>query len=75
MNYAALEKTPKVVGTKYQSEQLQVVIGTEVADYFAPIAKELGLDETSERSEGEKKESYPYLWILFPVYLVQSYQR
>lgn len=55
VNYAALEKTPKVVGTKYQSEQLQVVIGTEVADYFAPIAKELGLDETSERSEGEKK--------------------
>ena len=51
----ALKKTPKVVGTKYQSEQLQVVIGTEVADYFAPIAKELGLDETSERSEGEKK--------------------
>lgn len=55
VDYAALEKTPKVVGTKYQSEQLQVVIGTEVADYFAPIAKELGLDETSERSEGEKK--------------------
>ncbi|MBO0462054.1 PTS glucose transporter subunit IIA [Enterococcus sp. DIV1298c] len=55
VDYAALEKTPKVVGTKYQSEQLQVVIGTEVADYFAPIAKELGLDETREQNEGEKK--------------------
>ncbi|EAC5490521.1 PTS beta-glucoside transporter subunit EIIBCA, partial [Listeria monocytogenes] len=45
VDYAALEKTPKVVGTKYQSNQLQVVIGTDVADYYAPLAKELGLDE------------------------------
>ncbi|KAF1301975.1 glucose PTS transporter subunit IIA [Candidatus Enterococcus willemsii] len=55
VNYSALEKISKVVGTKYQSEQLQVVIGTDVADYFAPIAKELGLDEDGTQSSNEKK--------------------
>lgn len=55
VDYAALEKIAKVVGTKYQSDQLQVVIGTDVADYFAPIAKELGLDENSQQDDGEKK--------------------
>ena len=43
-----VRKTPKVVGTKYQSNQLQVVIGTDVADYYAPLAKELGLDEANQ---------------------------
>ncbi|MBO0472157.1 PTS glucose transporter subunit IIA [Enterococcus ureasiticus] len=55
VDYAALEKMPKVVGTKYQSDQLQVVIGTDVADYFTPIAKELGLDENSQQGDTEKK--------------------
>ena len=55
VDYAALEKIPKVVGTKYQSDQLQVVIGTDVADYFAPLAKELGLDENSQQENTEKK--------------------
>lgn len=55
VDYAALDKIPKVVGTKYQSDQLQVVIGTDVADYFASLAKELGLDENSQTESGEKK--------------------
>ncbi|HFX3874630.1 TPA: glucose PTS transporter subunit IIA [Enterococcus faecium] len=55
VDYQALEKIPQVVGTKYQSDQLQVVIGTDVADYFAPVAKELGLDENSQQETGEKK--------------------
>jgi PTS system beta-glucosides-specific IIC component len=55
VDYAALEKTPKVVGTKYQSNQLQVVIGTDVADYYAPLAKELGLDEANQGGTSEKK--------------------
>ena len=55
VDYAALDKIPKVVGTKYQSDQLQVVIGTDVADYFAPLAKELGLDENSQQGDTEKK--------------------
>lgn len=55
VDYAALDKIPKVVGTKYQSDQLQVVIGTDVADYFASLAKELGLDENSQQGDTEKK--------------------
>ncbi|MGJ1064121.1 glucose PTS transporter subunit IIA [Enterococcus faecium] len=55
VDYQALEKIPQVVGTKYQSDQLQVVIETDVADYFAPVAKELGLDENSQQETGEKK--------------------
>ncbi|PWS23731.1 PTS beta-glucoside transporter subunit EIIBCA [Enterococcus faecium] len=55
VDYQALEKIPQVVGTKYQSDQLQVVIGTDVADYFAPVAKELGLDENSQQETDEKK--------------------
>lgn len=55
VDYAGLEKITKVVGTKYQSDQLQVVIGTDVAEYFAPIAKALGLDENSQQGDGEKK--------------------
>lgn len=55
VDYEALEKIPHVVGTKYQSDQLQVVIGTDVADYFRPLAKELGLEETRIVDSGEKK--------------------
>lgn len=55
VDYAGLEKITKVVGTKYQSDQLQVVIGTDVAEYFAPIAKVLGLDENGQQGDGEKK--------------------
>lgn len=55
VDYQALEKIPKVLGTKYQSDQLQIVIGTDVDDYFQPIAKELGLDGTKENQTQEKK--------------------
>lgn len=55
VDYASLEKTPKVVGTKYQSDQLQVVIGTDVADYYGPLAKKLGLDDKSQQISTEKK--------------------
>ncbi len=55
VDYAALEKTPKVVGTKYQSNQLQVVIGTDVGDYYGPLAKKLGLDDNSQQPSAEKK--------------------
>ncbi|OTN77442.1 hypothetical protein A5886_002542 [Enterococcus sp. 8G7_MSG3316] len=55
VDYSALEKTPKVVGTKFQSNQLQVVIGTDVADYYGPLASKLGLDEKSQQTSTEKK--------------------
>jgi PTS system beta-glucosides-specific IIC component len=45
-----------VVGAQYQNEQMQVVIGTNVADYFEPIAKILDLDSTNaENAPKEKK--------------------
>ncbi|MGM0124458.1 hypothetical protein IGI37_001836 [Enterococcus sp. AZ194] len=56
VDYKALEKIPKVVGTKFQSEQLQVVIGTDVADYFKPLAKELGLDGNQAQSDVPKEK-------------------
>lgn len=55
VDYSALEKLSMVVGTKYQSNQLQVVIGTDVADFFAPIARELDLDENNQIGEKKKK--------------------
>ncbi|MDT2809702.1 glucose PTS transporter subunit IIA [Enterococcus asini] len=55
VDYQALEKIPKVLGTKYQSDQLQIVIGTDVDDYFQPLAKELGLDGTTENQTKEQK--------------------
>ncbi|MHC5217514.1 glucose PTS transporter subunit IIA [Enterococcus sp. LJL128] len=56
IDYAALEKISGVVGTKYQSDQLQIVIGTAVADYYQTLAKILGLDsERQETANGEKK--------------------
>ena len=74
VDYTALEKIPKVVGTKYQSNQLQVVIGTDVADYYAPLAKELGLDEKNQESS-EKKALSRCLWIQSPVYSDQLFQQ
>lgn len=55
VDYEALEKTAKVLGTKYQNEQLQVVIGTDVADYYTSLSKQLGLDESKEQLTDEKK--------------------
>lgn len=55
VDYTALEKNPNIVGTKYQSDQLQVVIGTDVADYYSPLAKQLGIDENSQQEDTEKK--------------------
>lgn len=45
IDYQTLEKIPGVVGTKYQSDQLQIVIGTTVADYYGTLAKLLDLDQ------------------------------
>ena len=60
VNYKALEDIPKVVGVKYTNKQLQIVIGTDVADYFEPLAKQLGLDTTNQdqrvNAESEEKK-------------------
>ncbi|EQC78678.1 PTS system, beta-glucoside-specific IIA, IIB, and IIC component [Enterococcus sp. HSIEG1] len=51
-----------------------MVIGTDVADYYAPLAKELGLDEKSQESS-EKKALSRCLWIQSPVYSDQLFQQ
>ncbi|MER2002593.1 MAG: glucose PTS transporter subunit IIA [Carnobacterium inhibens] len=58
INYKELEKLPGVVGTKFQSDQLQIVIGTNVADYYEVLAKELGIEneaDSNNNQRGEKK--------------------
>lgn len=48
VNYDELEKVSGVMGTKYQSDQLQVVIGTTVTEYFTTLATILNLESESE---------------------------
>lgn len=51
INYDKLDKIPEVVGTKYQNEQLQIVIGTDVVNYYNEIANQLGLDKSSDDND------------------------
>lgn len=55
INYDGLNNLPKVLGTKYQNEQLQIVIGTDVVDYYTVLAKLLGLDDNEKPTSTEKK--------------------
>lgn len=57
INYDKLNLNPAIVGVKYQSDQLQIVIGTNVAEYFTPLSKLLGLEhnEDHKQDKGEKK--------------------
>ncbi|MER2227456.1 MAG: glucose PTS transporter subunit IIA [Carnobacterium sp.] len=65
INYKELEKIPGVVGTKYQSDQLQIVIGTNVVDYYEVLVKELGIEnETdSNSSQGSEKKGLVSLFM------------
>lgn len=56
VNYKALEDIPKVVGVKYTNKQLQIVIGTDVADYFEPLALQLGLDTSKDDQPSDEPE-------------------
>lgn len=55
INYDGLNNLPKILGTKYQNEQLQIVIGTDVVDYYTVLAKLLGLDDNEKPTSTEKK--------------------
>lgn len=55
VNYDNLEKDTNIVGTKYQSDQLQIVIGTDVENYFTEIANILHIDSGEENENKEKK--------------------
>jgi PTS system beta-glucosides-specific IIC component len=41
VNYTVLQKNSAIVGTKFQNDQLQIVIGTDVEKYFDPLVKKL----------------------------------
>lgn len=57
VNDEQLNKIPGIVGVTYQSDQLQIIIGTHVSDYFTPLSKLLGLEnsENTQQEKGEKK--------------------
>lgn len=48
INYDELNNIPGVVGTKFQSDQLQVIMGTKVAKYFIPLSQELGIEDSDK---------------------------
>lgn len=53
-----LEAIQGVQGSLYQNGQFQVIIGTDVDDYYKPVAEQLGLDAdavATEDNPGEKK--------------------
>ncbi len=55
VDYKELEAIPGVMGTKFQSGQLQVVLGTSVGEYYNETAKILGLDTAPASQPKEKK--------------------
>lgn len=57
-------KIPGVLGTKFASGQLQVVVGTEVESYFAALAQLLGLKDGEESGGGEEEEKKGIVGVL-----------
>lgn len=57
IEYKELENIPGVLGTKYQNDQMQIVIGTNVEDYYEVLSKELGIDsETNDTDQQNEKK-------------------
>ncbi|WP_234404306.1 PTS transporter subunit EIIB [Listeria grayi] len=52
----AIKDIPEVVGAQNQNNQYQIIIGTDVDDYFQPLAKELGIDEDGTESDGKREK-------------------
>lgn len=63
VNFDKVKSIDGVVGAQYQNEQMQVVIGTHVEDYFEPIAKLLDLDSSTETSEVQKRKGIVSLFM------------
>lgn len=56
INEPAIKDIPEVVGAQNQNNQYQIVIGTDVDDYFQPLAKELGIEEDNLVTNKDNKE-------------------
>lgn len=64
VDYTDLEKIKEVVGVKYQNDQLQIVIGTNVDEYFTPLADQLGLnDQQNMKSASTEKKGLVSLFM------------
>lgn len=56
INFSNINELPGVVGSQYQNEQMQIIIGTHVEDFFTPLADCLGLDsEITDTNLSPKK--------------------
>lgn len=63
VNYEALEKVSGVMGTKFQSDQLQVVIGTNVTEYYTTLASVLKIEAEAETSSPSEKKGIVSLFM------------
>ncbi|VDG22570.1 glucose PTS transporter subunit IIA [Lactiplantibacillus mudanjiangensis] len=63
VNFDQLKDITGVVGAQYQNEQMQVVIGTEVAKYFDAVAQILHLDTEAPTNEAAEKKGLVSLFM------------
>ncbi len=54
VNHEALMKEQAVVGTNHKNEQLQIVIGTNVNEYYETVASLLGMDTEDTSTESNE---------------------
>lgn len=54
VNHEALMKEQAVVGTNHKNEQLQIVIGTNVNEYYETVASLLGMDTQDASTESNE---------------------
>lgn len=65
IQFDKLKDLSMVVGTKYQNKELQIVIGTDVTEYYDAIAKQLELDKFSANQSGKGKKEKKGIISLF----------
>lgn len=54
VDYDGLSKEKPIVGTQYNNEQLQIVIGTNVGEYYDTLAELLGMDDSGSEQKENK---------------------
>lgn len=57
IDYDSLDNIGSVMGTNYSGNQLQVVIGTNVDDYFKILSKNLNLEPSSESDSNNNSQN------------------